>query len=423
VRSLRDLVSGAGEALRGLPRAGTIDVLVALGAFAALLANPLLTHKVTRLTAVIVVLSLLAAIPLVARSRFPLVVLAAEVPLMLACLAVFHPGQAAVGIAMLLVFTVGLEGGRARSLVVGAVMALLVTAAVLLTGDHHPGTDVFAYTALVLGALTAGDALRARQALQRVLAEEAVRAGEAAAQHRFDQERLALAHELHDVVGHALVAINVRAAAAARRARKDGAPRDGAPRDSAPRDSAPRDSARQANAGDGTVALDEIASVSAGALAELRTTLKALRAAQDGPVPLHPAQDLADLPGLITGVEEAGLSVRLDVAGTPAGLPAPVGHAGYRIIQESLTNVLRHSTARQARVRVKAGDRSLEIEVLDDGQPHEPAAPAAALQAGGHGLAGMRERAAALGGSCEAGPVNETGWRVRAEIPFAHERA
>lgn len=391
-----------------MQRAATFDVLLALAAFAALLANPLVMHKVSRLTPAMVILSLLAAIPLVARSRFPLAVLAAEVPLLLACLAVAHPGQAAVGIAMLLVFTVGLEGGRTRSLVVGAVMALLVTGAVLLTGDHHPGPDMFAYTALVLGALTAGDALRARQALQRALAEEALRAGEAAAQHRFDQERLALAHELHDIVGHALVAINVRAAAAARRARKD---------------SAPNDSAREANAADGTVALDEIAAVSAGALTELRTTLKALRAAQDGPAPLHPEQDLAGLPGLIAGVEEAGLSVRLDVAGTPSGLPAPVGHAGYRIIQESLTNVLRHSTARQARVRVTAGDRSVEIEVLDDGQPHGPAASAAALQAGGHGLAGMRERAAALGGSCEAGPVNGTGWRVRAEIPFAHERA
>lgn len=403
VTSPRDLVSGAGEALRGLPRAATIDVLVALGAFAALLANPLLLHKVTGLTPVMVILALLAAIPLVARRRFPLAVLAAEVPLLLACLAVSHPGQAAVGIAMLLVFTVGLEGGRARSLMVGAVMALLVTAAVLLTDDHHPDADVFAYIALVLGALTAGDALRARQELQRVVAEEAVRAGEAAAQHRFDQERLALAHELHDIVGHALVAINVRAAAAARRARKNGA--------------------REANTADGTVALDEIASVSAGALSELRTTLKALRAAQDGPVPLHPAQDLAGLPGLIAGVEEAGLSVRLDMAGIPAELPAPVGHAGYRIIQESLTNVMRHSTARQARVLVKAGDRSLEIEVLDDGLPHGPTAPAAALQAGGHGLAGMRERAAALGGSCEAGPVNGAGWRVRAELPFVHEKA
>jgi signal transduction histidine kinase len=372
--------------LRRLPRVAVTDVLFALAAFGALLADPRLLHKVTGLTPAMWALSFLAAVPLVARRRFPLAVLAAEVPLLFACLAVAHPNRAALGIAMLLVFTVGLEGGRTRSLVVGAVMALLVTAAVFITGQRAESSDVIAYVSLVLGALLAGEALRARQALARTLAEEAARAREAAARHRFDSERLALANELHDVVGHTLVAINVRAAAAARRARKGGA--------------------------DGVAALDEIASASAGALTELRTTLKALRAAQDGPAPLQPVQDLANLASLIAGVEEAGLSVQLEMAGAPAGLPAPVGHAGYRIIQESLTNVLRHSTARRARVRVEAGDRSLLIEVLDDGQPHAPAVPA-----GGHGLAGMRERAAALGGSCEVGPVNGTGWRVHAEIP------
>jgi signal transduction histidine kinase len=374
--------------LRWLPRVADVDVLFALAAFGALLADPLLLHKVTGLTPAMWALSFLAAVPLVARRRFPLAVLAAEVPLLFACLAVAHPNRAAVGIAMLLVFTVGLEGGRTRSLVVGALMALLVTAAVFITGQRAESSDVIAYVSLVLGALLAGEALRARQALARTLAEEAARAREAAARHRFDAERLALANELHDVVGHTLVAINVRAAAAARRARKGGA--------------------------DGVTALDDIASASAGALAELRTTLKALRAAQDGPAPLHPVQDLASLAGLIAGVEEAGLSVQLEMTGAPASLPAPVGHAGYRIIQESLTNVLRHSTARQARVRVEASDRSLLIEVLDDGQPHAPAVPA-----GGHGLAGMRERAASLGGSCEVGPVNGAGWRVRAEIPVA----
>jgi signal transduction histidine kinase len=389
VRSSPDRAAAGRTALRGLPRALDIDVILALAAFGALIVDPLLLHKVTGLTPAIVILSLIAAVPLVARRRYPLAVLAAEVPLLLACLAVAHPNRAAVGIAMLLVFTVGLEGGRARSLVVGAAMALLVTAAVVLTGKRYDPIDFVAYTSLVLGALLAGDTLRARQALQRALAEEAVRAGEAAAQHRFDAERLALAHELHDVVGHTLVAINVRAAAAARRARKGG------------------------TAG-GLSALDEIASVSAGALTELRTTLKALRAAQDGPAPLHPAQDLADLASLIAGVQEAGLCVELEVTGTPAGLPAPVGHAGYRIIQEGLTNVLRHSTARQARVRVEADDRGVLIEVHDEGEPH-----ASAGQAASHGLAGMRERATALGGSCEAGPVNGTGWRVLAEIPVA----
>jgi signal transduction histidine kinase len=388
----RDLVAAGRAALRALPRAAGIDVILALAALAALLADPLLLHRVSGLTPVIVILSVLAAVPMVARRRFPLAVLAAEVPLLLACLAVAHPNRAAVGIAMLLVFTVGLEGGRARSLLVGAVMALLVAVAVVVTGQRDGLVDFVAYVSLVLGALLAGETLRARQALQRALAEEAVRASEAAAQHRFDAERLALAHELHDVVGHTLVAINVRAAAAARRARKGGA-------------------------ADGTGALDEIASVSAEALDELRTTLKALRSAQDGPAPLHPVQDLAGLSSLIAGVEEAGLSVRLEMAGTPADLPPPVGHAGYRIIQEGLTNVLRHSTARQALVRVEAGHRSVLIEVLDEGEARPSAGHAA-----GHGLAGMRERAAALGGNCEAGPAGGTGWRVRAEIPLAGAR-
>jgi signal transduction histidine kinase len=369
-------------------RAPGIDAVLALAAFGALLADPLLSHKITALTPVMGILGFLIAAPLLVRRRFPLGVLAVEVPLLMICLAVFHPVHAAVGIAMLLVFTVGLEGGRARSLVVGVLMALLVGLAVFITGQRTGPADYVAYISLVVGALLAGETLRVR----RALAEEAARAREAAAQHRFDQQRLALAHELHDVIGHTLVAINVRAAAAARRARKGGT-------------------------SDGSAALDEIAAASAGALNELRTTLKALRAAQDGQAPLHPVQDLANLADLMSGVREAGLSVHLEVAGAPAGLPASVSHAGYRIVQEGLTNVLRHSTARQARVRVEVGDRTVAIELADDGQQRPGALPAG----GGQGLQGMRERAAALGGSCEAGPVKGTGWRVRAEIPISGE--
>jgi signal transduction histidine kinase len=112
-------------------------------------------------------------------------------------------------------------------------------------------------------------------------------------------------------------------------------------------------------------------------------------------------------------VQEAGLSVQLEVTGAPSGLPARVGHAGYRIVQEGLTNVLRHSTARQAHVRVEAGDRVMVIEVADDGQLQAPAA-----LAGGHGLAGMRERAAALGGTVVAGPHHDGGFQVHLELPI-----
>jgi signal transduction histidine kinase len=334
------------------------------------------------------ILAFVTALPLVARRRFPLGVLAIDIALLLACLFVFHPNRAAVGIVMLLVFTVGLEGGRTRSLVVGALMALAVPLVVLLTASRGGPLDVIAYTSLVLGALLAGETLRARQALGRALAEDAAREREAATQHRFDSDRLALANELHDIIGHTLVAINVRAAAAARRERKAGG-------------------------SEAPTALEEIASASAEALTELRTTLKALRTAQDGPAPLHPVQDMASLADLVAGVEAAGLGVDLKVTGEPADLPASVGHAGYRIVQEGLTNVLRHSTARQAQVLVETGDRAVVIEITDHGQQRPATSPS-----GGHGVRGMQERAAALGGSCEAGAVNGAGWRVRARIPL-----
>jgi signal transduction histidine kinase len=372
----------------GLLRAPDIDQVLALIAFIALLVDPLLLHKVTDVTPVMGVLAFVTALPLVARQRFPLGVLAVVVPLLLACLIVFHPNRAAVGIVMLLVFTVGLQGGRTRSLVVGALMALVVTAAVLVTGLEPGPVDVIAYCSLVLGALLAGDALRSRQALARSIADEAARMREAAAQHRFDEERLGLANELHDTIGHTLVAINVRAAAAARRERR-------------------------AAGAEAPTALEEIASVSAGALAELRTALKALRPARDGPGPLHPLEDLASLGDLVAGVEAAGITVDLEVTGIPAALPVSVGHAGYRIVQEGLTNVLRHSTAHRAQVRVGIDADAVAIEITDDGQKRPTA-----VASGGHGLRGMQERAAALGGACEAGTFNGTGWRVRARLPL-----
>jgi signal transduction histidine kinase len=239
--------------------------------------------------------------------------------------------------------------------------------------------------------LVAGDAVRARRALLRVLAEEEKREREALVQHRFDEQRLRLAHELHDIVGHALVAINVRASAAAHLARRQQA-------------SSP------------ITALDEIASASAEALGELRAALKGLRSDQSEGAPLRPpGAGLADLGDLIVGVKGAGLTVDLDLAAAPETIPPAIAHAGYRIVQEGLTNVLRHSTAQHARVRIGQDEGVLLVEVLDDGRTR------AATTGGGHGLQGMRERAAALGGTCEAGEVRGGGWRIRARIPIGEE--
>jgi signal transduction histidine kinase len=369
-------------------------VVLAFIAFAALLIVPLVTHQVKELTPLDGGLALVTAVPLVMRRRYPLGVLVTVVPLLLVCLAVFHPDQAAAGIVMVVVFTVGLYGHRTRALVVGALMAPVVAAGVLITstkGDNVATT--VAYVALVLGALAAGDAVRARQELVRVLAQEEERERAALAQHRFDEQRLRYAHELHDVVGHALVAINVRAAAAAHLARREqGASPVGA--------------------------LEEIASTSAEALGELRAALKGLRS--DDSVPLRPAgAGLADLGDLIAGVKGAGLTVELDMAAATEAVPPAVGHAGYRIVQEGLTNVLRHSTAKHARVRIRHDEGALLVEVLDDGQA--VTGTGGGIVGGGHGLLGMRERAAALGGSCEAGPAPGGGWRVRARIPIERE--
>jgi signal transduction histidine kinase len=382
-------VGGGRIGVRDLVRAPDVDVALALLAFIGFLVDRVFSPGFGHLTPLDVALSLLASLPLVLRRRFPLGVLAVVVPLLLVCLAVFHPNRAAVGVLMLVVFTVAVEGGRVRSLIVGALMGLVVTVAVVFTARRPTTAEVVAYFSLVFGALFAGEALRARQALERTVAEEAARQGEALAQHRFDEERLGWAHELHDVVGHTLVAINVRASAAAHRARREIGP-------------------------DAIAALDDIASASAQALGELRSTLRTLRAPRADEAPLHPIQELPDLADLIARVQSAGLGVDLEVARLPASLPATIGHAGYRIVQEGLTNVLRHSTARRAAVQVGVDDGSLVVEVTDNGQPRSDDA-----QTDGQGLRGMKERATALGGTCEAGPIAGGGWRVRARLPLA----
>jgi signal transduction histidine kinase len=387
------------SALRGLLRGPDFDVVLGFVAFAALLIDPIATHQVKELTALDAGLALVTAMPLVQRRRHPLGVLVTVVPLLLVCLAVFHPDHAAAGIVMVVVFTVGLNGHRARALGVGALMAPVVAAGVLITSQRLGSDSVaetIAYLALVLGALIAGDALWARQELVRVLAQEEARERAALAQHRFDEQRLRYAHELHDIVGHALVAINVRASAAAHLARRQ-------------------------QAESPVTALDEIASTSAEALGELRAALKSLRSNDGEGVPLRPAAGagLADLADLIAGVKGAGLTVELDIAAAPEAISPAIAHAGYRIVQEGLTNVLRHSTAERARVRVGQDKGALLVEIVDDGQ-----AKTATNGNGtgtGHGLLGMRERAAALGGSCEAGRVPGGGWRIRARIPLAQE--
>ena len=127
--------------------------------------------------------------------------------------------------------------------------------------------------------------------------------------------------------------------------------------------------ARREQAASPVAALEEIASTSAEALGELRAALKGLRSDDSEGVLLRPpGAGLADLDDLIAGVEGAGLTVELEMAAAAATVPPAIGHAGYRIVQEGLTNVLRHSTAKHARVRIGRDEGALLVEVLDDGQ-------------------------------------------------------
>jgi signal transduction histidine kinase len=368
-------------------RLGQVDLAFVALTFAALLLDPVLEGHAAAVNPLVCALAFMTSVPILYRRQSPLRVLAAVLPLLLVCLVTFHPNQVAVGIVMLLAFSVGESGDRTRALLVGALMAPVVTAAVIITARQGTVSDVVGYTALVLGALMAGDALRARHDLHRAKFEASERERSNAAQHRFDLERLRIAQELHDVVGHALVAINIRAASAAHIERNNVTP-----------------SAAQ-------TPLYDIARTSAQALEELRSTLKGLWHAHTEVAPLHPLHELEDLPDLIGGVERAGLTVDLKLREHVTALPSSVSHAGYRILQEGLTNVMRHSTASRATVSIRRDREVLVLEVIDNGRAKTD------VIHNGQGLQGMRDRAAGLGGICEAGPSNEGGWHVVARIP------
>ncbi|MFF7128758.1 histidine kinase [Streptomyces sp. NPDC008240] len=204
-----------------------------------------------------------------------------------------------------------------------------------------------------------------------------------AARRRADEERLRIARELHDVLAHSISVINVQAGMGL-----------------ALLDSDPE----QARA-----ALTTIKAASKEALGEVRQVLDTLRA--PGAAPRTPAPGLDRLPELVEQAAAAGLTV--DVRGEAPHLPPGAGLAAFRIVQEALTNVVRHSGSRHARVCVEQAGGELRLRVDDDG-------PATGADAGGsgNGLAGMRERAAALGGTIEAGPRPDGGFRVLAVLPL-----
>jgi signal transduction histidine kinase len=163
-------------------------------------------------------------------------------------------------------------------------------------------------------------------------------------------------------------------------------------------------------------ALQAIKTASKEGLRELRAILNVLRQADDAD-PVQPAPGLVQLDALIEGARRSGLPITLTVTGAPFPLPAAVDLAAYRIVQESLTNAIRHAGPATATVSLSYTEHDLEIEIADDGLG-SPVNGAAASSGGGHGLPGMRERAATVGGSLRAGPVPSGGFRVCAALPL-----
>ncbi len=335
-------------------------------------------------------LAIAAAAPLAWRSRAPLAVLFAVEAGAIACVFTFDAGWAATAIVMVMLFTVALQGDRQRSLVVGTVTAVAVVVIFLLIEGTLDLGAVAGRVSLVFASLALGDTIRSRRALRDAARERdsrEAREREQDSRRRVTDERLRIARELHDTVAHALVAINVRAGVANHLA--------GSP---------------------DPAALQDIKAVSATALADLRATLTLLR--EDGDTaPTEPAFDLEALPRLAEHARTTGLNADIDVETNGTVIPSAIGQAAFRIVQEALTNVLRHADASAAQVRVRTISNALDIEVLDDGR-NEPSPGRA-----GFGLIGMSERASALGGGVQTGPRRGGGWRVHAVLPLPGDAA
>lgn len=244
---------------------------------------------------------------------------------------------------------------------------------------HRLGVIVLG-AGLLAGTWTAGRIVRQRRQDDARAAEEL--AGRAAA-----EERLRIAREMHDVVAHSMSLIAVKAGTA--------------------------NHVMAVRPDEAQDALRVIESTSRTALSEMRQLLGVLRCGADA-AQLAPAPGLAGLPALVERVEQAGVPVELDVRGTDQ-LPAGVALSVYRIVQEALTNVVRHAAPTRCQVSVVVGRGEVHVEVTDDGPGSRVPPPD---RSAGHGLIGIRERVLMYGGMFHAGPRPEGGFGVSGRIPF-----
>jgi signal transduction histidine kinase len=342
-------------------------------------------------------LMLLHTVPLAARRRFPGAVLGISVASGLAFAAVSLPPVFLGPAILVAVYSVAAYGSQWVSLA-GLAAAEVGLAAVQLTPGRTGVDTLVSNMGVLAAAWLLGRFVGVRRVYVGQLEErtaELERAREELARRAVAEERLRLARELHDVVAHSMSVIAVQSGVGAHVANTQ-----------------PKEARRS---------LAAIEATSRAALEELRRLVGVLRQEDEPQGDLAPVPGLADLDSLLAEVSKAGLAVKLQVNGTRPPLPAGVDLSAYRIVQEALTNVVKHAGPARAQVVVGYRDQEVTVEVTDDGQGAVTAAGDGRVGTG-HGLIGMRERVQAFGGDLQTGPRPGGGFRIAARLPLAAQQ-
>ena len=318
---------------------------------------------------------------LLLRRRLPATVLVGVLGVTVSYLALGYPYGPVFFSLFVASFTAVLAGERRAAWAATVVGYLAFLALGHGSNDGATLPEAAGLAAWMVVPLIAAEVARGR----REQAVELTRARDEEERRRAGEERMRIARELHDVVAHNMSMINVQAGVALHLV-----------------DERPEQA---------RVALAAIKDASKDGLTELRSVLELLRGTGED-VPRQPAPGLDDLHGLVRRTEAAGLAVRMETEGAKRALPAPVDLAGFRVVQEGLTNVVRHAGAATAVVHFAYRDDELMVQVDDDGPG------AIDGSGGGRGIIGMRERVEALGGRLDAGPRPGGGFRLQARLPL-----
>lgn len=363
------------------------DAVLALACavLSMLLAVPLMDRADDRWRVIVIALALVHTLCLAARRVAPMTVFLVNLATALAVVALGMPTVILHLTPLIALYSVASQTPRDRALWAG-MLALGGLAATQVLADDPADLGTVIGNGVAIGAVwLVGTVVRTRQEYVRRLEErtkELQEAREELAQTAVAAERLRVARELHDVVAHSLSMIAVQSGVGGHVL-----------------DEQPEEARR---------ALKSIEDVSREALNEMRRMLGVLR--DEGGQGLAPTPGIDNVGDLLERVEKSGVKSSLQVHGVKRPLSPGLDLTAYRIVQESLTNVIKHSNARNVRVTVTYDAASVSLEIVDDG------VAGAGSSSTGMGLAGMRERVALFGGSLETGPLEEGGFRVRADL-------